>query len=152
MDLRRYAFGATAAVLTSMALIVGLGAGTSDKTAIIAGLLIIGVADNLSDTLGIHIFEESDAAETHALGISVQNYVTRLVIVLSFTAIVALLPLPAARGTSLVWGGLLLSILTYLIARTRAARPLPQILLHLSVAAVVVAMSQVIGVLIRRMS
>lgn len=152
MNLRGYAFGVTAAVLTSMALIVGLGSGDSGKNAIIAGLLIIGVADNLSDTLGIHIFEESDARETKALGISVSNYVTRLFAVFTFVALVVLLPLDVARVVSLVWGAALLSVLTYFIARARSARPAPQIALHLMVAAVVVAMSQVIGMLIGRMS
>lgn len=66
-NLTRFAFGATAAIMTSMALIVGLGSANSGKTGIVGGLLIIAVADNLSDTLSIHIYEECRAEATTSL-------------------------------------------------------------------------------------
>jgi VIT1/CCC1 family predicted Fe2+/Mn2+ transporter len=151
MGLKRFAFGATAAVLTSMALIVGLGSASSGKASIVAGLLIIGIADNLSDTLGIHIHEESDSRGSDAFSLSVSNYATRLLAVCSFVLLVLILPLGVARVVSLVWGVILLSVLTYFIALARSARPLPEILKHLLVAAAVIALSQVVGSLIRRM-
>ena len=150
MSLRRYAFGVTAAVLTSMALIVGLGSAKSARAGIVAGLLIIGIADNLSDTLGIHLHEEADAGETKAFSLAVSNYATRLTVVISFVAVVLLLPLPVARVVSLVWGVAVLSTLTYFIAKARSAKPLPEILKHLVIAATVIALSQLVGVLIAR--
>ena len=137
-------------MMTSMALIVGLGSANTGKTSIIAGLLIIGIADNLSDSLGIHIHEECDTKATEAFSLSASNYVTRLVIVCSFIAIVAVLPYGVARAVTLAWGVVLLSVLTYFIAKARSARPAYEIALHLFVAAVVVASSGAIGVLIRR--
>src|SRR5450759_655541 len=120
MGLRRFAFGATAAIMTSMAVIVGLGSANSGKASIVAGLLIIGIADNLSDTLGIHVHEESESRGTVPLSLSVSNYATRLLVVCSFVLLVLLLPLGAARVTSLVWGVVLLSVLTYFIAMGRS--------------------------------
>jgi hypothetical protein len=150
MVLKRFAFGATAAVMTSMALVIGLGSANTGKASIIAGLLIIGIADNLSDSLGIHIHEECDTKATEAFSLSASNYATRLVIVCSFIAIVAILPFGIAQAVTLAWGIVLLSVLTYFIAKARSASALYEIALHLFVAAVVVVLSQVIGTLIRR--
>jgi hypothetical protein len=150
MTLKRFAFGATAAVMTSMALIVGLGSANTGKASILAGLLIIGVADNLSDSLGIHIHEECDSRVSRAFAVSASNYLTRFVIVCSFILIVAIMPIDAARMVALVWGVVLLSVLTYFIAKARSAKPLYEIAVHLLVAGIVVGLSQVIGTLIRR--
>ena len=146
-DPTRFAFGATAAIMTSMALIVGLGSVSSGKTGILSGLLIIAIADNLSDTLGIHIHEESRARGS-AVRTSVTNYLTRLVVAGSFIVLVLALPLGMARVVSIVWGALLLSALTWLIASNRGAAPLPEVVRHLAVAVAVVALSQLIGSLI----
>lgn len=54
-DLRRLSFGGPAAIVTSMALIVGLGAATAGKAAIVGSLLVIGLADNLTDSLSVHL-------------------------------------------------------------------------------------------------
>jgi hypothetical protein len=52
-------FGATSAIVTSVGLVVGFGSADVPKSAIISCLLIVGLADNLTDTLSIHIFQES---------------------------------------------------------------------------------------------
>ena len=49
IDLRKLSFGSPAAITTSMGLIVGLGSATALKSTIITSLLIIGIADNLTD-------------------------------------------------------------------------------------------------------
>jgi hypothetical protein len=149
-DLKRFAFGSTAAVMTSMALIEGLGSADSGKPGIIAGLLIIGITDNLSDSLGIHIHEESELHGRQALALSASNYGTRLLVVISFITLVLALPLSVARILSVVWGIALLSTLTYFIARARRAKPAREIAIHLVVAAVVIALSQGIGLVIGR--
>ena len=53
-------FGATSAIVTSVGLMVGFGSADVRKSAIISGLLIVGLADNLTDTLSIHIFQQSE--------------------------------------------------------------------------------------------
>ena len=52
-------FGSTAAIVTSMALIFGLDAATATKSTIVSGLLIVALADNLTDALSMHVYEES---------------------------------------------------------------------------------------------
>lgn len=147
-EMTRFAFGATAAIMTSMALIVGLGSANAGRSGVIGSLLVIAVADNLSDTLGIHIYEESRSGGTTAVRTSVSNYVTRLIVALSFVGLVLALPLDAARWASIVWGVALLSVLSYLIAKGRGAKPPREIATHLLVAAVVVLLSHALGRLI----
>ena len=53
-------FGAVSAIVTSMGLIIGFGAAGISKPTIVAGLLIVGLADNLTDSLSIHIYQESE--------------------------------------------------------------------------------------------
>ena len=82
-------FGAVSAIVTSVGLIIGFGAAGISKPTIVAGLLIIGFTDNLTDSLSIHIYQESEKLEEHsALRSTLGNFVTRLVISLSFVILV----------------------------------------------------------------
>ena len=82
-------FGAVSAIVTSVGLIIGFGAAGISKPTIIAGLLIIGLAYNLTDSLSIHIYQESEKLEAHsALRATLVNFVTRFVISLSFVILV----------------------------------------------------------------
>ena len=47
ININNYSIGATAAIITSLALIAGLAQGDSTRTSVIAGILIIAVADNV---------------------------------------------------------------------------------------------------------
>ncbi|HVW69088.1 MAG TPA: hypothetical protein VHB68_08930 [Steroidobacteraceae bacterium] len=150
--LRRISFGATAAIVTSMGVIVGLNAATAQRATIIGSLLIIALADNLTDSLGVHVYQESERlAEQQAFRTTVANFATRLLVSLSFVAIVALIP-TAARAilASLVWGSLLLAGLSYLLAKEREVAAWSEICKHCAVAAIVIALSAAIGTWIPR--
>ena len=143
----RFAFGATAAIMTSMALIVGLGSANSGRTAVIGGLLIIAIADNLSDSLSIHVYQESENLEQRtAFRVTLTNFLTRLVIALTFVALVVALPTPWVVAVAVGAGLVLLSLLTVLLARARRASVSKEIIKHLAVAAAVIAASKLIGV------
>jgi hypothetical protein len=142
-------FGAVSAIVTSIGLIIGFGAAGISKTTIIAGLLIVGVADNLTDSLSIHIYQESEKLEEHAaFGSTLGNFGTRLLISLSFVALVLVFSNTNAVLASLLWGGSLLTGLTWLVAESRGANVTAEIFKHLAVAVVVIAVSRAIGTLI----
>ena len=109
------------------------------------GLLIVSLADNLTDSLSIHIYQESEKFEERAsLGI----FATRFIVAVSFLAMaLSFLDRPLVL-TALGWGVILLAGLTWLIARSRGANVLSEIVKHLGVAAVVVAASLGIGIFI----
>ena len=145
-DLRRISFGATSALVTGMGLIIGLDAATVAKSAVISSLLIIGVADNLTDSLSVHMYQESERLEERrALRTTVANFFVRLLISISFVALLLVLPLSSAIGISLAWGFVLLSTLTYGLARLRQVNPLAEICRHGSIAIAVIALSKAIG-------
>ncbi len=54
-----FGFGVTSGVITTLGLMVGLNSSTHSKQAILAGILVIAIADALSDAFGIHVSEES---------------------------------------------------------------------------------------------
>ena len=56
-------FGLTSGVITTLGLLVGLNAGTHSKKIVLGGILLIAIADALSDALGIHISEEAGSKE-----------------------------------------------------------------------------------------
>ena len=151
-DLRGVSFGSPAAIVTSMALIVGLNAATATKAAVVGGLLIIGVADNLTDSLSVHIYQEAEQlADRQAFKTTISNYVARLIVSVSFAFQFLLLPPSIAIYACIIWGFFLLSGLSYLLARARHARPLSEICKHAGVAIVVLAISKALGLLVRVM-
>jgi len=142
---QRVSFGAASAIVTSVGLITGFGAAGMSRTTLLAGLLILGLADNLTDSLSIHIYQEAENLEQHAaFRATVGNFTTRLLISLSFVAVLVFAR-EMALAVSLAWGVVLLVALTWFVARTRKARVLPEVLRHLAVAAVVIAMSRAVG-------
>lgn len=142
----RISYGGTAAVVTSTALISGLSAADATKPVIISALLIAALADNLTDALSIHIFQESaQLDQKDALTGTITNFLTRLLLCISFVLLVVLFPFAHATQAAVVWGMLLLASLTYMVARERKVKPLPEVLKHLAVAVAVITVSIMIG-------
>ncbi|HUZ90576.1 MAG TPA: hypothetical protein VMU78_01545 [Methylocella sp.] len=149
-NLRRVSFGAPAAIVTSMALIVGLDAATARKAMVVGSLLIAGLADNLTDSLSVHIYQESERlAERQAFRTTVTNFIARLAVSLSFILLFLILPTSIAIFTCVIWGFFLLSGLSYILAKVRHASELSEILKHAGVAIVIIAISEAIGLGIR---
>ena len=145
----RFSFGATAAIITNLSLVVGLRTGEHVKLSIIAGMLVIALADNVSDSVGIHIYQESEClAQKEVWLTTLTNFMTRLLVSLTFIALVLFLPLPLAALVSLIWGLSLLGFISYHIARERGLNPYMAILEHLSIALIVVLMSDFFGRLV----
>jgi VIT1/CCC1 family predicted Fe2+/Mn2+ transporter len=140
-------FGATSGVITTIGLIAGLHAGTNSVTAVLGGILVIAVADALSDALGIHLAEEADpgATQHHIWAATVTTFLTKFVFAISFAIPVLLLPLWPAVVASVIWGILVISVLSYFIARTQQASPIAIIAEHVAIAMVVVVASHLIG-------
>jgi VIT1/CCC1 family predicted Fe2+/Mn2+ transporter len=142
----RISLGSTAAIVTGMALIVGLDAVDASKKTMISALLIAALADNLTDSLSIHIYQESEhMAQREALRGTLSNFAARLGLGLSFAGLVALLPLPLAPAAALGWGMVLLAVLSWVLARERRVSPVPEVARHVVVAALVIFVSRVIG-------
>jgi len=142
----RISFGGTAAIVTSMALIVGLDAANAGRAAMVSALLIAAVADNLTDSLSVHVYQESERLEEREAFIgTVSNFVTRLVVCLTFVLIVVLFRTHVAAIGGIVWGMLLLTVLNYILARHRKVGAISELAKHLAVALVIIFVSKGIG-------
>jgi VIT1/CCC1 family predicted Fe2+/Mn2+ transporter len=146
MDLRRFSYGSTSAVVTGMALVIGLDAASSSRATVVASLLVFAVADNLTDSLSIHVYQESERLDDRAaFRATLTNYAARLGVSVSFVPVVMFAPASMAGIISLLWGGLLLGAMTALVARERGAPVATEIGKHFALAAVVVVVSKAIG-------
>ncbi|NCF14003.1 MAG: hypothetical protein GWP62_01755 [Gammaproteobacteria bacterium] len=141
-------FGATSGVITTIGLIVGLNSGTRSITAVLGGILVIAVADAMSDALGIHLAEEADpnTDHGHVWAATIMTFVTKFVFSISFAVPLLLLPLATAVSVSVVWGLLVIVILSYFLAKSQDESPFYIIGEHLGIAILVLVLSHYIGV------
>ena len=145
--LRRLSYGGAAGIITSMALINGFVAAAASKATIITSLLIVAIADNLTDSLSMHIYQESERVSgREAFRTTFANFATRVATALSFIVAVLLLPNSAAAWVCLGWGFALLSALSALLAKARGVSAASEIWKHCAVAAVVIVISRQLGV------
>jgi len=143
---RRYIFGATSAIITNLGLITGLYFTPNAQINIIGSIMVIALADNISDSLGIHIYQEADHLSTREIWLSTfTNFATRLSVSLVFILIVVFFPLYEAILYLIILGLLLLSIISYIIAKNRKINPVRAIAEHLLIAAVVIFLSKYLG-------
>ena len=148
MDLSKFSFGATSAVTSSLALMIGLNQLGVSGIGIIGALLVIAFADNIADSLGMHIFAESKSKDHTKLN-TITNYFTRLGITLVMIVFVVFLSLQYAIAASVVFGLAILAALSYLIAKAHRRNPVRAVAEHMIVAILVLVASLLIGSAIR---
>ncbi|MFH0831243.1 MAG: hypothetical protein V1886_00015 [archaeon] len=150
IDLSKISFGATSAITTSLALIVGLSKTANPKFSIISSLLILAIADNISDSLGIHIYRESQSSKLDYKKMNTfTNFLARFLLTLFFATSVFFLPINYAVAFSVITGIIILSALTYFIALSQKINPFISILKHVSIAVLVMAASFFVSLFIR---
>ena len=127
---------------------VGLHAGTRSAIAVIGGVFVIAIADALSDALGIHLAQESDASssERNVWMATIASFLSKFVVTLTFAIPVLLLPLQTAIVASVVWGTVIIAVLSFFIARSQGGRYAAVIGEHLLIAALVIVCSHFVGV------
>ena len=147
--LQNYVLGSSAAIITNASLIVGLGSARAGKGPILGGLLTIALADNISDSLGIHLYKESEGCgERLSLLATVLNFSSRLLVSFSFIAMVLMFPVSQAIVLGVVWALVLLTFVSFLITQSNHENSVLEILKHILVAVVVIALSRWVGDLI----
>lgn len=149
MQTTKFSFGTTSAIISNVALIVGLNTATNTKPIIIGSLLVIALTDNISDTLGIHMYQESEGLnQKKVFLLTLTNFIYRFLTSLGFIIILFLLPLNVAVITSIIYGLLIISIVSYLIAKKRKINPVLCIAEHLALVLIVIFMTKSISQMI----
>ena len=136
-------FGVTSGIITPLGIIVGLYSGTQSLAVIISGILTIAIADAFSDSVGVHVSKESDHDYTtrEIWEATISTFVSKFLFAIMFVVPFTFLSVKAAVIASVVWGMFLLSIFSYLIAKSRNGNPWLAIFEHVSISIVVVVMT-----------
>ena len=148
-DPSKFSFGATSSTVTSLGIVFGLLTSGNPKASIIGALLVIAVADNIADSLGIHIYRESTATkQENTRMFTISNFLTRFGITLTFVVFFAFLSLDLAAISCVILGVGILVFLSYLIGVQRKTNILKEIAVHLGIAIPVIIISHFLGQLI----
>jgi VIT1/CCC1 family predicted Fe2+/Mn2+ transporter len=128
--------------MTGLAIIIGLGSTVNAKTNIIIALLIIAIADNVSDSFGIHIHQESQSASSREVRrTTLLNFLARLLMTAVFILLIVLFSIPFATVLSVILGLSVIMWLSYSVSRQRRVKPFPIIFEHLLLAIAVIVVS-----------
>ncbi|MBN2042301.1 MAG: hypothetical protein JW754_00680 [Candidatus Aenigmarchaeota archaeon] len=142
-----FSFGLTSGIITTLGLIVGLHAGTNSRIAVLGGILVIAIADALSDALGIHISEESENKHTvkEIWESTAYTFFSKLVFSMTFMVPVLFLELYTAIIVSIIWGLSLIAVFSFYIACKQKASPWKMMAEHLVIAALVIIITHYVG-------
>jgi len=142
-------FGLTSGTITTIGLMTGLFSGTNSKAVIIGGLITIAIADSMSDALGIHISQESNNnSKKSVFKSTISTFFAKFIYTLTFIIPLLLFPLIPAVLISILYGLIILSLLSYYISKTNKDSAFKVILEHLSIAISVIIITYFIGKLI----
>lgn len=140
-------FGLTSGTITTLGLMVGLHSGTHSKIIVAGGIITIAIADAFSDALGIHISEESENIHTQKQiwVSSIVTFLSKFICALIFLIPLVFLPLEKAILASIAWGFLVLTVLSYMLAKAQKKKSWKIILEHLLIAMVVIVVTHYTG-------
>jgi len=143
-----FSFGLASGIITTLGLMVGLNSSTHLKSVVIGGILVIAIADALSDAMGIHISEESENKHTpkEIWESTFATFLSKFVFALTFIVPILLFQLSTAIIVSIIWGLSLLSIFSFYIAREQKTNPLKVVIEHLIIALIVIIITHYVGV------
>lgn len=140
-------FGLTSGIITTLGLMVGLHSGTHSKLVVIGGILIIAIADSLSDALGIHISEESESEHSpkEIWESTISTFLSKLIFALTFIIPILLFEFSIAILVSVIWGLFALSVISFYLAKEQNIKPQKAIAEHLIIALVVIVITHYLG-------
>jgi len=132
---------------------VGIYSGTRSRLAVIGSILIIAIADAFSDSLGIHISEESENKHTprEIWESTLYTFLCKFVFAVTFIVPVIIFDLRLAIIISGIWGILLLGVFSFYLAKTEKTPAWKVISEHIFVALIVIFTTHSVGLLIRKL-
>ena len=142
-------FGVTSGIITTLGLMVGLESSTNSRLAVIGGVLVIAIADALSDAFGMHMNKECEKKSDKLVWESTfSTFISKFVIALTFILPLLIFRLNMAIAVSVIWGLLLICLLSLNIAKSKNIKPGPIMTEHIAIAIVVVIVSYLTGMMV----
>jgi len=142
-----FSFGLTSGIITTLGMIVGLNEGTHLKSVVMSGILIIAVADSLSDAFGMHISEESENQHSHReiWESTIATFLAKLFFALTFIIPILIFKLDIAVIVGVIWGLIVICLLSYLMAYEQKENTFKIMIERLIIAVNVVIFTHLIG-------
>jgi len=141
-NLKNYSYGASSAVITGLAIIIGLSSTTNAVMNMIAAILIIAIADNVADSFGLHIHQEAENISPRDVRITTAlNFISRILVLAVFIMFLIILPMMLAIILCIITGLLTIILLSYYIAKLQKISPQKEIFRHVLLAAIVMLVS-----------
>lgn len=143
----------TSGIITTLGLVVGLHSSTHQTLVIIGGILIIAIADALSDAMGIHISEEAESkhSQREIWESTISTLVSKFFFSFLFVVPFLLFELSVAILVCIVWGLFLLTLFSIYLARRQNIKPYKVIFEHLIIAILVITLSHLVGDFLSRL-
>lgn len=148
---RGFSFGLTTGVVTTLGMIMGLNASTNSLLAILGGIIIIAIADALSDAFGVHMSEEfaNGKDQKSVWEATLSTFLFKFVIALTFIIPFLLFTLDIAIIVCIIYGLLLIGIFSYYLGKSQKINKKKVVLEHLGIAIFVIIATHLVGNLIR---
>jgi VIT1/CCC1 family predicted Fe2+/Mn2+ transporter len=142
-----FSFGLTSGIITTLGLTVGLHSSTHSNLVVIGGILVIAIADAMSDALGIHVSVESENKHStkEIWESTIATFLSKFVFALTFIIPVLFLQLSTAIIICVIWGLSLIAIFSYYMAKQQNIKPYRAILEHLLIAIIVIVITHYVG-------
>ncbi|MBU4360338.1 hypothetical protein KKA66_00575 [Patescibacteria group bacterium] len=149
-----FSFGLTSGIITTLGLIVGLNSSTHSTKVIIGGILVIAIADALSDAFGMHISEEAENqhSDKQIWTATLATFFAKFIFALTFIAPILFLTLNTAIIVSIVWGLGLITFFSYYISRGQGINKYKVIAEHLLIAVIVIIITHFVGSLVANLN
>ena len=114
-----FGFGLTSGIMTTLGLMIGLNSSTHSRIVVIGGIIVIAIADALSDSLGIHISEEAEMQHSakEVWESTISTFLSKFIFALTFIIPVLLFSLNTAIIVSIIWGLSLITIFSIYLAK-----------------------------------
>lgn len=145
-------FGLTSSVITTLGLMIGLYFGTQSRLAVIGGIITIALADAMSDGLGIHVSEEARATSTRRAiwEATLSTFLIKFLFTLTFLIPIVIFSLKVAVIVSVLWGYVILGLLTFMLGSKNTKDRLKMVLEHISIMTLVIFLSYLLGLFVNR--
>lgn len=143
-------FGLTSGIITTLGMIIGLNFSTYSVKVVVSGILIIAIADALSDAMGIHISEETEKGNSHKeiWESTISTFVFKAIFALTFVVPFLLFELSGAVIVSVIWGLLLISLFSLYIAKQNNMNLYKVIGEHLLITIIVIILTYFLGIFV----
>lgn len=141
-------FGLASGTITTLGLMVGLYSSTHSVGVVIGSILVIAVADSLSDALGIHVSAEYENQNTirEVWESTIATFLSKFIFALTFIVPVLIFSLKTAVIVSTVWGLSVLTAFSIHLAKKQNIKPYMVIMEHLAIAIFVIIVTYYIGI------